>query len=199
MKYTIGQLAEHFGVTVETVRRWEKEGRIKGTRTIGGHRRYSLHDLTLKPKTNAIKALCYARVSTKRKIDDLARQVAVLENFCKKNGYCYEIIRDIGSGVNYKKKGLTELIEKIQKREFDKLVISSKDRLLSLGSEIIFKMCSLDEIDVEIIDQTEYGASREELVDEVLTTIATPLAKLHGSRTLKTKEMVKKIRKCLTS
>lgn len=192
MKYTIGQIADHFGVNVVTVRRWEKAGRIRCERTPGGHRRYSLADLDIKPKVRATKAVCYARVSTKNKTDDLERQVKVLEDFCNKNGYRYETIQDIGSGLNYKKKGLIRLIDKIQKREFDKLVINYKDRLLRFGSEIIFRICELNGIEVEVIKESEDKTYEEELVSDVLSIITAFSARLYGSRSHKNKEIVKK-------
>ncbi len=191
MKYTIGQIADHFGVRVETIRRWEKEGRIKSERTRGGHRRYSLVDLDIKPGSKTIKAVCYARVSTKNKKDDLGRQVRVLENFCNKNGYRYEIIQDIGSGLNYKKKGLIKLIDKIQNRDFDKLIINYKDRLLRFGSEIIFRICELNGIELEIINESEDKTYQEELVDDVLSVITVFSSRLYGSRSHKNKQIVK--------
>ena len=39
-KLTAGQVAELFGVRVETVRRWADDGKLRCTRTLGGDRRF---------------------------------------------------------------------------------------------------------------------------------------------------------------
>ena len=102
------------GVSISTLRRWEKEGKIQAERTPHGHRRYDLAQLQgLKPyeasQTNR-PTLCYARVSSQDQKEDLVRQVALLETFCAANGWTYEVMQDLGSGLNYNKKGLQQLI-----------------------------------------------------------------------------------------
>lgn len=43
--YTIGQAAQQLGVSTDTLRRWESEGRILPARTLKGHRRYTREDI----------------------------------------------------------------------------------------------------------------------------------------------------------
>ena len=87
------------GVSTDTLRRWEKEGKITSTRTEGGHRRYDLTDI-LKDKEDEGLTILYARVSTPTQIKDLDRQIAVLETYAEIKGWknC-KTIRNIGSGV----------------------------------------------------------------------------------------------------
>ena len=80
------------------------------------------------------KTICYARVSTRPQIEDLHRQALVLAGHCERQGYSYEVISDIGSGINYNKRGLTKLIRLLLSGEVKRLVITNKDRLLRFGA-----------------------------------------------------------------
>ena len=111
---TVGEACQLLHVTKPTLYAWEKEGKISPLRTEGGHRRYNKTDLLNLvgvSKHKAIKKLtvAYCRVSTSGQKKDLDRQVDVVSNYCIANGYQFKVIKDIGSGINYKKKGLQEL------------------------------------------------------------------------------------------
>lgn len=110
----IGTAAQVLGVHPDTLRRWEDEGRIEPPeRTQGGRRRYDLAKLRhLAPHkaTSTRATIGYARVSTNGQKDDLVRQVALLESYCAANGWTYEVISDVGSGLNYHKRGLKQLV-----------------------------------------------------------------------------------------
>ncbi len=103
--YNIREFANLLGITPETLRVWEKEGKIKPFRTKGRHRRYDdemLRDLLNKSKPQIQKkTVLYARVSSTGQSDDLKRQIEQLETFALSRGYCYEIYQDIGSGLNF--------------------------------------------------------------------------------------------------
>ena len=97
--YSIGYVAQHYGVSVSTIRRWEAKGIIpKSIRTLGGHRRF---DLSPTEATNQGLHIGYARVSSHDQKADLGRQIERL----KAQG-CDEVISDIGSGLNCTKPGL---------------------------------------------------------------------------------------------
>ena len=110
---TISKAAEHLGVSESTLRRWEKEKRlIPDKRTEGNQRRYRLSSVSpemLHPGSENKMTFAYARVSSRDQKEDLARQEKVLELFCASNGWQYEIVSDLGSGMNYHKKGLKKL------------------------------------------------------------------------------------------
>ncbi|ELP5899872.1 MerR family DNA-binding transcriptional regulator [Vibrio vulnificus] len=105
---SIGQAAALIGVAVVTLRRWEKEGKLLSSfRTFGKHRRYKVSDVLLlvsdaEPRIN----ICYSRVSSHDQKADLQRQSEALERYCEEHGLGYEVIQDLGSGLNFKKKGL---------------------------------------------------------------------------------------------
>ena len=73
------------GVSTDTLRRWEKEGKITSSRTEGGHRRYDLTSI-LKDKEDEGLTILYARVSTRPQLKDLDRQIAVLETYAEIKG-----------------------------------------------------------------------------------------------------------------
>ena len=199
MKVSIGQAAKELGVSIPTLRRWEAEGKIQAERTPKGHRRYDLAQLHgLKPyetsKTNR-PTVCYARVSSHDQKEDLVQQVALLETFCAANGWTYEIVQDLGSGLNYNKRGLQQLIKRICSGTVGRLVLMNKDRLLRFGSELIFSLCEAYNTEVVLINQGEQPLSfEEELAQDVLEIITVFSARLYGSRSHKNRKLVETLR-----
>lgn len=199
MKVSIGQAAKELGVSIPTLRRWEAEGKIQAERTPKGHRRYDLAQLRgLKPyetsKTNR-PTVCYARVSSHDQKEELVRQVALLETFCAANGWSYEIVQDLGSGLNYNKRGLQQLIKRICSGTVGRLVLTNKDRLLRFGSELIFSLCEAYNTEVVLINQGEQPLSfEEELAEDVLEIITVFSARLYGSRSHKNRKLVETLR-----
>ena len=204
MKISIGQAAKELGVSISTLRRWEAEGKIQSERTPKGHRRYDLAQLRgLKPyetsRTNR-PTLCYARVSSYDQKEDLVRQVRLLETFCAANGWTYEVMQDLGSGLNYNKRGLQELIKRICSGAVGRLVLTNKDRLLRFGSELIFSLCEAFNTEVVIINQNEQPLSfEEELAQDVLEIITVFSARLYGSRSHKNRKLVETLREVAES
>ena len=190
------------GVSTKTIRRWEEEGKIRSIRTPGGHRRFTVSDL-LGNKTDASLTLAYARVSShglaegealRDQKKDLERQAIVLEAYCAKQGWSFELIKDLGSGLNYRKKGLIRLIKLICTHQVERLVISHKDRLLRFGSELIFMLCEIFGTEVIIINRSEDSTFEEDLAQDVLEIITVFSARLYGSRSHKNKQIVKELR-----
>ena len=97
-----------------------------------------LEDLGLSVPTEEKIVIGYCRVSTRSQIDDLVSQKQLVENYCAAKGYNFRIIEDVGSGINYNKKGLRELISLIHEDKIKTIVIAYRDRLLRFGNEIIF-------------------------------------------------------------
>lgn len=190
MLLTIKKFADKAGVTTTTVRNWCNTNKIKETRTKGNHRRIDDSELFKVNKQEKYTAL-YARVSTRNKLDDLDRQKQVLELYASSKGYSYNIIEDVGSSLNYNKKGLLNLIELIENNVIDNLIITHKDRLLRFGSEIIFKLCDLHNVKVHIINKDNENTDfTKELVNDVLSIITVFSAKLYGSRSNKNKQII---------
>jgi len=192
MLINLNEMCKELSVSKSTLRRWEKEGKIKSIRTSGGHRRYQLD--VVNPNNNLV--IAYARVSTKSQQNDLKTQINLLELYCASKGYNFKVISDIGSGLNYKKKGLLEIINLIHNKEISRIIIIHKDRLLRFGSEILFNFCKLNNISVEIINNSNETINHEqELVNDVLEIITVFSSRLYGKRSNKNKNIVENTKK----
>ena len=104
------------------------------------------------PKPDRI-TLAYARVSSADQKKDLERQKTVLEMYCATQGWNFELISDLGSGMNYRKKGLQSLLQKLLNGKIERLVITHKDRLLRFGAELIFSVCEMKGVEVVIVNK----------------------------------------------
>jgi putative resolvase len=201
VKVGIGEAAEVRGVSIETLRRWEKTGKFVSERTLNGHRRYDLSKLKsnlTKNNSNEIrKTIAYARVSSHDQKMDLERQKKVLEMYCASQGWQFEILSDLGSGMNYQKKGLKKLINDILSEQIGRLVITHKDRLLRFGSELIFSICAVKEVEVVIINKGEDTSFEEDLAKDVLEIITVFSARLYDSRSKKNQKLIEGLKKAV--
>jgi len=189
----VGEAAKILGVNIATLRIWEKTDELLPFRkSKKGTRYYDLDQLLRRDTSLHIskKTIGYARVSTREQKEDLLRQKQLLELFCVKHGWTYEILSDIGSGINYNKKGLYNLLDLLLSDEIERLVIVHKDRLLRFGSELIFTICELKNIEVIMINQGNSISFEEELTKDVLEIITVFSARLYGSRSHKTKKLI---------
>ena len=194
---TIHEAASLMGVSAQTVRRWEREGKpIPSVRTKGGQRRYDPHDLPIIRRLSKKKlTVAYARVSSHDQKEDLIRQEKMLEMFC--NGWTFTLISDLGSGMNYHKKGLRKLLQLILNREIDRLVLTHKDRLLRFGSELIFSLCEENEVEVVLVNRGSELSFEEELAADVLEIITVFSARLYGARSRKNKQLIDNLQKAV--
>ena len=118
--------------------------------------------------------------------------------YCSSHGFKYELITDLGSGMNYYKKGLTSLINRILNNEVKRLVITHKDRLLRFGAELIFSICEAKGVEEIIINSGEEKCSFEEdLAKDVLEIITVFSARLYGSRSKKNKKLIENLKKAV--
>lgn len=194
---SIGQASKVLGVTIQTLRNWDKKGILHPDEiTRGGARRYKLESLkninkNIIFRNDNLKTIAYARVSSRDQKDDLIRQIEVLEQFCSKQGFEYEVIQDFGSGMNYYKKGLTKLLNLILEGAVKRLVITHKDRLLRFGAELVFAICEAKEVEVIIINKGQENLQfEEELAQDVLEIITVFSARLYGARSKKNQKML---------
>lgn len=197
---SIQKAAEYLGVSTQTLRRWERAKKIQPShRTTGGQRRYDitkLHPTRINPeKIQNRPTIAYARVSSHDQKDDLQRQAHMLEMYCSAQGWSYEILQDLGSGMNYHKRGLKDLLERIMNDQIGRLVLTHKDRLLRFGAELVFSLCAAKKIEVVIINQGEEPSFEEELAKDVLEIITVFSARLYGSRSRKNKILMDNLKK----
>ena len=185
---SIGEAAAKLGVCVGTLRGWERSGKLlPRLRTVGGHRRYDEDDLPGRKKTDCICDLtvAYARVSSHDQRADLTRQCDRLRHECAERGYAnVEVISDLGSGLNFAKRGLRRLLGLICRRQIGRLVVMHKDRLLRFGSDLVFEMCGCFGIDVVVVSPSS-GDAASTLAADVMELMAVFSARLHGARSHK--------------
>ena len=123
----------------------------------------------------------------------IKRQIENIKLYLTAQGKPFEIISDIGSGINYKKKGLKELIKRISQNKVEKVVVLYKDRLLRFGFELVEYIASLYNCDIEIIDNTE-KSEQHELVEDLVQIITVFSCKLQGKRANKARKLVKELK-----
>lgn len=193
----IGEAAKLLGVSVQTLRRWDVEGRLVPQRTPGGQRRYEVKALGGEPLLDQRVTIAYARVSSSDQKSELERQKRVLEMFCVARGWTYELVSDLGSGMNYHKKGLRSLLERIVGGQVGRLVLTHKDRLLRFGAELVFAVCEAKSVEVVIINQGEQGTFEEDLAKDVLEIITVFSARLYGRRSRKNQRLIDTMKKSL--
>jgi predicted site-specific integrase-resolvase len=178
----IGEAARLLGTHPDTLRKWERTGELLPSRkTRGGTRYYDRAEL-LGLHDASQPTVGYARVSGHRQKADLDRQIAILETYGAAKGWRMEVLSDLGSGINYRKRGLQDLLERILRRRIRRLVLTHKDRLLRFGSELVFTLCELQGIEVVIIHRGEQPSFEAELAQDVLEIITVFSARLYGSR-----------------
>ena len=184
------------GVSAQTLRNWDKNGKLHPHHTSRNGYRYYSHEqlnqvMNIKPNLNRI-VIGYCRVSSNKQKDDLERQIEDMKLYLTSQGKPFEIISDIGSGINYKKKGLKELIRRISQNKVEKVVVLYKDRLLRFGFELVEYIASLYNCDIEIIDNTE-KPEQEELVEDLVEIITVFSCKLQGKRANKARKLVEEL------
>lgn len=197
---SIGKASEILGVSITTLRRWEAEGKLVPERTAAGHRRYDLSKIkpdTLHASPDERRTVAYARVSSHDQEEDLERQKQVLELYCAKQGWNYEVMSDLGSGMNYYKKGLKRLLNDIVAGRVGRLVLTHKDRLLRFGVELVFAICESKQVEVVILNQGEDTTFEEDLAEDVLEIITVFSARLYGGRSRKNQKLLSYVKKAV--
>ena len=194
--YSINKFSKILGVSAQTLRNGDKKGKLHPHHTSSNGYRYYSHEqlnqvMNVKPNLDRI-VIGYCRVSSNKQKDDLERQIENMKLYLTAQGKPFEIISDIGSGINYKKKGLKELVKRISQNKVDKVVVFYKDRLLRFGFELVEYIASLYDCDIEIIDHTE-KTEQQELVEDLVQIITVFSCKLQGKRANKARKLVKEL------
>ena len=193
--YSIHEFSKIIGVSAQTLRNWDANGKLHPHHTtVSGYRYYSDEQLNqvinVKPK-NALQLDIVAFPAINRKMIWNDRLINV-KTYLLAKGQPFEIISDIGSGINYKKKGLQELIRRISQNQVEKVVVLYKDRLLRFGFELIEYIASLYNCEIEIIDNTE-KSEQQELVEDLVQIITVFSCKLQGKRANKAKKLIREL------
>lgn len=196
--YSIGEFSNLIGKTPQTLRDWHRKGTFLPQHVTSGGTRYYSHEQLFnflgvrESENNVKKVIGYCRVSSIKQRDDLERQVESVKTYMVAKGYQFEIITDVGSGINYNKKGLSRLIDMVTDSRVEKVVILYKDRLLRFGFELIENLCSKYGTAIEIIDTTE-RTEEQELVEDLVQIVTVFSCRLQGKRAHKAKRMIEEL------
>ena len=174
--YKPNQLADKLKVSKETLRLWAESGKIKTIKTDGGHRRYIYDDKT-DTKDTKVKFI-YTRVSSAKQQPDLERQIKFLQKIYPD----YKVISDIGSGLNFKRKGFNKLLEAILTGTVKEVVVAHKDRLCRFGFEIFENLCKHFSTTLTIVDDKDGKSQTDELAEDLLSIITVFTARFYGQR-----------------
>ena len=198
---TMSEACSFLHICKNTMKNWERKGRISCMRTEGGHRRYLRSDLIGldEAKTNyklpRKMTVGYCRVSTSSQKEDLEQQISVVSRYCEANGWKYRILKDVGSGLNYRRKGFQNLIEAVCSGNVERVVVNYKDRLMRFGYEMFEETCAMHDVEIEIVNVTDDVSAEDELVQDVLSVITVFSARLYGKRSHRNKRIVEENRK----
>ena len=183
--YSIAQFAELSGISKSTLRRYDKENKLKPAYTSsGGHRRYTeaqLFELIgKKNNTNKIN-IGYVRVSSKKQIDDLERQYTLMESYLISKGKPFEIIKSIGSGINYNNPSLNDLVDMVISGRVNKVFTMYEDRLVQFGFELLQSIFKRYGVEIEIINQ-QNNTVEDELVTDLIQLVTDLSPKLNSEQ-----------------
>lgn len=177
--YKPSQLAEKLKVSKETLRLWAEQGKLKITKTEGGHRRYIYNEKTENKEDNL--NFIYARVSSKKQEDDLKRQVKFLQELYPK----YKVITDIGSGINFNRRGFNNIIKAVIAGTVKEIVVAHKDRLCRFGYELVENLCKHFSTTITVINDNDDKSTSGELAEDLLSIITVFTARFYGKRKYK--------------
>ena len=190
--YTPKEASEKLGVHWQTLKNWEKNGKIKCVRSPGGKRYYDIKDFISKTEMKENKKIenkeiifkkkiCYGRVSSYSQKTELNNQIKYMKNKYPN----HEILFDIGSGINFNRNNLKKIINYGIKNELEELVIAYKDRLCRIGYDLIeYILKDFSNTNI-IIEKDDIKSPEKELTDDLIEIITVFSSKLHGMRSYK--------------
>lgn len=178
--------ATRLGISIGTLRAYADRGKIDIIKTKGGIRRYNVDKYIRENIGDQVKVeekfkVCYCRVSTWSQRDDLDRQV----DYMKGKYPDFEIITDIGSGINFDRPGLQKIIDYAITGKLEKLAVAYKDRLCRIGYNLL-EYIFIKYSDTEIIVETNVPETvNEEIANDLMQIITVYTAKINGMRSYK--------------
>lgn len=177
--YTPKQLGQLLNVSDETLRYWNVTGRIKAIKTKGGHRRYLYDEEQLRiDKDEGKKKYLYARVSSSKQVNDLERQVA----FLQKAHPGYEVVKDIGSGINFKRPGLLKILGECFEGRVCEVVVAHRDRLSRFGFDLFEFLFKKSGVHLKVLDNEGVQEPFGELAKDLFAIVTVFTARYYGTR-----------------
>ena len=183
--YSIAEFARRLGVTVKTLQRWDREGRLVALRTPTNRRFYTdehLYQILPQRQSQQRATVVYMRVSSQAQKPDLANQRTVLEQFCAARGLAVtQWVSEIGGGLNFKRPKFLALIDRIVTNQVSMIVIAHKDRLMRFGFDLFAHLCRRHQCELVVMN-TETLSPEQEMVQDLMTITHCFSARLYGLR-----------------
>lgn len=196
----IKEASEYLNVHPDTLRRWDKEGKLVPVKTDGGHRRYQQEVLDefigihqKEEKEVSLPVATYSRVSSheQKAKGDLDRQSQRLSEYCaKKKIVVGEIIKDVGSGLSDTRSGFVKLTKLVIEKKISKIIIEHKDRLTRFQFGFIERMFNSYGVEIVCVEKVDVS-EEEELVNDIMMLMASFSGKLYGKRSAKRRKSKK--------
>ncbi|AZT89813.1 IS607 family transposase [Caldicellulosiruptor changbaiensis] len=187
MLLSMQKVKEIYSISRRTLINWEKEGLITPVRTPKGRRRYKKEDIEkllgmIEEKAKPTVVL-YARVSTKKQEEYLKNQIRRLEEYANSQGWQYETIFEIASGVNENRRGLLKLLNKIKRGEVEKVVVENPDRLARFGFEYLKFFMESYGVELIVLNGQENEEDiNKELAEDLIAIVTSFAARIYGNR-----------------
>lgn len=197
--YSAKTVTQILGVTAQTLRNWDKEGKLKPAYTkSNGYRYYSEDDIMSytkeRDRKKEKKLIGYIKNSSLENEVSLTRKKESIETYLKSTNQEYEIIIDVGSGLDYNRAGLKTLIAKINKKEVDEIVICYKDNLVKYGFELIEYFAYLNNVKIKVLDINN-KSSLIEIKEDFLTVAKDVSRKYQIKNNLKSRQLLNDIKR----
>ena len=171
--------AERLGLHPQTLRRYAAQGKIPYYRNAGGQRLYDV-DAYLRGRA-APAVVCYCRVSSAKQRGDLARQVEQMRGLYPDA----EIVTDIAGGLNWRRKGLRGILERLHRGDKLEVVVAHRDRLARFGFELIEWLVEQNGGSIVVLNQPD-ASPESELTEDLLAILHTFSCRMHGLRRYRT-------------
>ena len=185
------EMAERLNVTVRTLQRWDNDGVLKAYRTPTNRRYYTEEqylEYTGQSQTvkDPRKVVAYARVSSNGQKDYLKNQVRFLRNFANGKGIILDdVITDIGSGLNYKRKNWNKLLDDVMDNQIKVIYITYKDRFIRFGYDWFENLCKKHNTEIVVLNNIDTSPSQE-MIDDMISIIHVFSCRLYDLRKYKT-------------
>lgn len=186
--YSVSEFAKEVGITVKTLQRWDRQGKLVPLRTPTNRRLYTQAQLlqVRGGKVNQVRqTVVYCRVSSPAQKADLANQKQLLEQFCAARGLVINAwIEEIGGGLNFKRPKFLKIVDQIVAGKVVTLVIAHKDRLTRFGFDLLAHLCEQNDCEL-IVMNTETLSPEREMVEDLMTIVDCFSSRLYGLRNYK--------------
>ena len=185
---TTNKAKEILKVSLKTISRWTKEGKIDFITTPSGRKRFNIKDIynivDFNPSITQKQKICYCRVSSSKQVDDLERQ----KDFFKSKFPNYELVSDVGSGLNWKRKDLKTILDRAMQGTISEVVVAHRDRLCRFAFELLEWIFERNKVKLVVLDEKNEESKEQELADDILSIVHIYSCRIMGGRRYKNKK-----------